>query len=194
MVQNLLKHNSVLICVWCREISLKSHLSDPLLSSQSSDRGNLSRRVRLIAPVRDRSGTVQVTEVEISHPWNSNQSCHDFCNSSLPCSTFQAHYFWHATTSAFLVGYPHAAFATHLFWHLQTPSAILIPSLSQRLTKALKSCLISESSDGPMRTCWLCKVLSAGNNVLFFPLSSLWNKCFLPWTGRRLLLTLWEFK
>lgn len=153
----------------------------PLLFSQSSDRGNLSRRVRLIAPVRDRSGTVQVTEVEISHPWNSSQSCHDFCNSNLPCSTFQAHYFWRVTTSAFLVGYPHAAFATHLsrgiykthllFWSQASPKDW------QRhwspVFRTSSNNIISGSSDGPMRTCWLCKVLSAGNNVLFFPLSSL---------------------
>lgn len=185
MVQNLLKYNSVLIYVWYREISLKSHLSDPLLFPQSSDSRNLSRQVRLIAPVRDRSGAVQVKEMEISHPWNCRQSCHDFCNSSLPCSTFQAHYFWRVTTSGFLVQYPHAAFLTYLslgiykthllFWSQAIPS--------QRLMKELKNCLISGSRDGPMRTCWLCKVLNAGNNMFFFPQSSLWNKHFLAELG-----------
>lgn len=180
MVQNLLKYNSVLTCVWSREISLKSHLSDPLFFSQSSDRGNLSRQAGLIAPVRDRSGA----EVEISHPWNSSQSCHDFRNSSLPCNTSQAHYFWCVTTSGFSVQYPHAAFPTHLslgiykthllFWSQGTPS--------RRLTKELKSCLTSGSSHGPMRVCWLCKVLSPGNNILL-PLRSLWNKRLLPELG-----------
>lgn len=174
MAQNLLRYNSVLICAWSREISLQSHLSDPLLFPQLSDSRNPSRQVRLIALVRDRSGAVQVKEVETSCSWNSSQSYHDFCDSSLPCSTFQAHYFWRITTSGFLARYLHAAFPiylslgiykTHLLFRSQvTPS--------QRLTKELKSCLISGSRDGPVRTRWLCKVLNAGTNTFLCPQSS----------------------
>lgn len=70
--------------------------------------------MRLIALVRERSGVVQVREVAISHPWNSSQSCHDFCNSSLPHSAIQAHYFWHATTSFFFFKF---SVLTLLFQH-----------------------------------------------------------------------------
>jgi len=89
--------------------------------------------VRLIALVRERSGVVQVREVAISHPWNSSQSCHDFCNSSLPHSAIQAHYFWHATTSFFFS----SSVSSHCFsnipfpWYSQSPSAALIPSQAQ---------------------------------------------------------------
>lgn len=135
--------------------------------------------MRLIALVRERSGVVQVREVAISHPWNSSQSCHDFCNSSLPHSAIQAHYFWHATTSFFFFKF---SVLTLLFQHtfplvLTKPICCSDPKSSpvkvwQRNGRALWF------QDGPWGHAGFAAPI-AENNALFFPLSSLQSKHFL---------------
>lgn len=121
----------------------------------------------------------------ISRPRNSSQSCPDLCNSSLPHSAIQAHYFWHATTSFFFFckfGVLTLLFPRTFPLALTNPICCSDPkSLPVKVWQRNGRALWFQ--DGPWGHAGF-----AENNTLFFPPSSLQNKHFL------LLSELMEFK